>query len=171
MNNKKVLVTGYSGSGKTALVNRFVHNRFSHSYTADYQLKVDKKDVRINKKTVNLVLWTAPGSVSQVKSFKSFYLGTDALIHVIDVNKPGSFADLDTWINHYKKHLPSTPVYLACNKIEDNPDLDCSQYFEDFDCYKIFFTSAKNTFMVDNMFQSIAADLVNENFDHKIKIY
>ena len=171
MNSKKVLVTGYSGSGKSALVNRFVHNRFSNTYSADYQLKVDKKDVCINQKTVNLVLWTAPGSVSEVKSFKSFYLGTDALVHVIDVNKPSSFSDLDNWINHYKKHLPATPVYLACNKIEDNMNLDCSSYFEEFDCYKIFFTSAKNTFMVNDMFASIAADLVNENYGHKIKIY
>jgi small GTP-binding protein len=171
MTTKKILITGYQTSGKTALVNRFVKNRYTNSYQSDVQLTVDKKNVTVNKKDVTLVFWTTPGAASQLKSFKSFYLGTDALVHVIDVNKPSSFADLDRWISHYKKHLPSTPVYLACNKIEENINLDCSAYFENFDCYRIFFTSAKNNFMVSDLFIAIAADLIDEPYSQKIKIY
>ena len=171
MYSKKVLITGYATCGKSSLVNRFVHNRFLHSYSADNQLKVDKKEVTINKKSINLVCWTVPGKELKIKSFRSFYLGTDALVHVVDVNNPSTFVDVHDWILHYRKHLPSTPVYLACNKIEDNVDLDMTNYFDDIDCYKIFFTSAKNSFMVKNLFTSIAADLVNEDYNHTIKVY
>ncbi len=171
MNNKKILVTGYSGCGKTALVNRFTNDRFSYSYNTDEHLRIEKKDVSIHNKNLNLILWTVPGSASQLKSFKSFYLGTDALIHVIDINRPATFSDFDSWIEHYKKHMPSTPVYLVCNKIEENLNIDCSSYFDDFDCYRTFFTSAKNNFMVSEMFYSIAADLINETYFQKIKSY
>jgi Ras-related protein Rab-7A len=171
MHNKKILLTGYNHCGKSALVNRFVNKRFSHGYSCDQQLRIAKKEVAINQKKVNLIIWTAPGNSSQIKSFKSHYLGTDALVHVVDVNQPSSFSDLESWMIHYKKHLPDVPLYIACNKIESNINLDCSDFFTDFDCYRIFFTSAKNNFMVSEMFEAIAADLLNESYHHKIKIY
>ncbi len=171
MNNKKILVTGYSGCGKTALVNRFTNDRFSYSYSSDEQLRIEKKELSLHNKNVNLILWTVPGTASQLKSFKSFYLGTDALIHVIDINNPSSFSDFDAWMEHYKKHMPSTPVYLACNKIDENLNIDTSSYFSDFDCYRTFFTSARSNFMVNEMFYMIAADLMNETYYQKIKSY
>jgi len=171
MQNKKILITGYSQCGKSSIVNRLVNNRFHYSYSEDSQLCIARKELAINKKKINFVIWTAPGSVSNLKSFKSYYLGTDALIHVVDVNNPSTFSDLDAWISHYQKFLPGTPVYLTCNKIESNINLDCSDFFTQFDCYRTFFTSAKNNFMINEMFQTIAADLLNEPFFQKIKIY
>jgi predicted GTPase len=90
---------------------------------------------------------------------------------VVDINNPSTFYNLDEWMEHYKKHLPSTPVYLACNKIDENVDLDCSDYFEQIACNKIFFTSAKDNFKVKELFETICYDMMNAKPHHRIKVY
>lgn len=168
---KKILVMGCENSGKSALITRFVHNRFSYSYSADTQIKVEKKTMRTKTGPLNLVIWIAPGYVQQVRAFKSCYLGTDALVHVIDINNPSTFYNLEEWLAHYKKHLPGTPVYLVCNKIDENIDLDCENYFDDVECNKMFFTSAKDNFKVSELFSTICTDVTNEKHHYRIKVY
>lgn len=169
--SKKVLVAGHCSSGKTSLVNRFVNNRFSYSYTADKQIKVDKKNIKINNHDLRLVIWTAPGSIQKVKAFKSCYIATDVIIHTVDVNNPSSFGDLDEWLAQYKKYMPATPVYIACNKIDTNLNLDASHYFEQVACHRLFFVSAQDNFNIKEMFESIGCDLLNIPSNQRIKVY
>ncbi|HNR21106.1 MAG TPA: GTPase domain-containing protein [Bacteroidia bacterium] len=169
--NKKILVMGHASSGKTSLVNRFVNNRFSHGYTPDKQIKVDKKHLKIKSNDLRVVVWTAPGEIQKVKAFKSCYIGTDVILHTVDVNNPSTFADVDEWLKQYKRYMPATPVYIACNKIDANIELDATCYFKDIASYRLFFVSAKENFKVAEMFDAICHDLLNLNNNAKIKVY
>lgn len=169
--NKKILVMGHSSSGKSSIVGRFVNNRFSYSYVSDKQIKIDKKNLKLKNHDLRFVIWSTPGNIQKVKAFKSCYIGTDVIIHVVDVNNASTFADLDEWLLQYKRYMPATPVYIACNKIDTNLDLDPTSYFKDVDCYRLFFVSAKDDFKVKEMFESIGYDLLNISKNSRIKVY
>src|SRR6185295_15250827 len=56
MIQKKVCMVGLFGTGKTSLVQRFVHSLFSERYLSTVGVKIDRKQVDLDGTTVALVL-------------------------------------------------------------------------------------------------------------------
>ena len=65
--NKKVILVGHFGVGKSSLVKRFVHSQFSEEYITTIGVKIDKKAITVNGITVNLLIWDIAGEDSQKK--------------------------------------------------------------------------------------------------------
>jgi len=57
MIQKKVCMVGVFGTGKTSLVQRYVHSLFSSKYHSTVGVKIDRKQVRVGETDVNLLLW------------------------------------------------------------------------------------------------------------------
>ena len=61
MIQKKVCMIGVFGTGKTSLVQQYVHSKFSEKYHSTVGVKIDRKTVDVNGETVSLVLWDIAG--------------------------------------------------------------------------------------------------------------
>jgi len=57
MIQKKICMVGVFGTGKTCLVQQFVHSRFSVKYHSTVGVKIDRKVVPVEEGEVTLLLW------------------------------------------------------------------------------------------------------------------
>jgi len=84
MIQKKVCMVGVYGTGKTSLVQRFVHSLFSAKYHSTVGVKVDRKAVQVGDTPVNLLLWDVEGSTADQEIPSSYLRGAHAMFFVAD---------------------------------------------------------------------------------------
>ncbi|XP_039262109.2 uncharacterized protein LOC120338225 [Styela clava] len=95
----KVVVVGDSGSGKTSIVKRFVHNKFEEEYlrTTDVDITSVVKKLNVPEHAIVTVeLWDVPGE-NDVDLRKTYYLDVDAVIVVVDISSEDSLNVAGSW--------------------------------------------------------------------------
>ena len=84
MIQKKVCMVGVYGTGKTSLVQRFVHSMFSARYHSTVGVKIDRKAVDIDGTPLTIVLWDLAGRDGQEDIPTSYLRGAHAMLYVAD---------------------------------------------------------------------------------------
>ncbi|MBV8654266.1 MAG: GTP-binding protein [Alphaproteobacteria bacterium] len=87
---KKICVLGGFGVGKTSLVKRYVESIFSETYLTTVGVKIDKKSVDLEDRTVTLILWDVAGE-DDISSMRLSYLrGSAGYVLVADGTRPAT---------------------------------------------------------------------------------
>ncbi len=87
---KKICMLGGFSVGKTSLVKRYVHSVFSEAYLTTVGVKIDKKTVDLDDRTVNLILWDLAGE-DDINSFRITNLrGAAGYVLVADGTRPST---------------------------------------------------------------------------------
>ncbi|GLX78686.1 GTP-binding protein [Thalassotalea insulae] len=164
MIQKKVCLLGASSVGKTSLVKQFVEGIFNEKYLTTIGVKVDRKALTIEDKTIQLMLWDIEGN-DRYNQFQQRYLrGAAAYILVMDQTRFSSLADgID--IHTQARQVTDCPAILAINKndLAANWQWDSEEvkrYHNLFE--RQFSTSAKTGENVDNMFTCLAKLLLED---------
>ena len=159
MLSKKVILTGSFGVGKTSLFNRFISNTFSERYLTTIGVKVDKKSVTIHGQDITLILWDIAGEVTQDKVPTTYFLGTSAIIYVVDLTRPSTHVNVDHDISFLMDLLPGCVVKIVGNKMDllSPQQLQMLEHQINFDVI----TSAKTGENVEELFTEIAAELIS----------
>lgn len=84
MLDQKICMLGAFAVGKTSLVQRFVTSLFSEQYQTTIGVKVDKKTVAVEDRSVNLVIWDLYGEDDFQKLRLSYLRGSSGYFLVID---------------------------------------------------------------------------------------
>lgn len=113
---KKVVIAGHFGVGKTSLVSRFVHQKFSDQYLTTIGVKIDKKVVQIGDATIKMMLWDIAGESSAMKIPKKYLAGAHGLLYVFDLNREETYKDLDSDLFELHKSLKGCPSIVLGNK-------------------------------------------------------
>jgi small GTP-binding protein len=157
--SKKVILVGNFGVGKTSLIQRFVHSKFSENYLTTIGVKIDKKVVDIDDIKVNLILWDIAGETSTLKVPKSYVLGAHGFFYVFDVSREETYNKLEDDLVELKSMLPHAVSAILGNKsdliAEDQMDQIRSQLN-----VPITFTSAKEDSNVEKAFLELAKQLL-----------
>lgn len=120
----KVLLVGDVGTGKTSIVQRYVHGAFSAHQKAtvgvDFGLKVIKWDENV---TVRLQIWDIAGQERFGKMTRVYYQDGVAALVVFDATRQSTFEATKKWKSDIdsKVTLPNgdpIPVILLANKID-----------------------------------------------------
>lgn len=124
----KVLVLGDSGVGKSALLRRYVDNRYDASYVStigvDFKIKSLVLDGDI---LIKLQLWDTAGQERFRSVTQSYYRGADGVFFVVDMtdlqtlrNLPGSWLhDLSEQCGSLRPEDPEAPaLMLLANKAD-----------------------------------------------------
>ena len=114
--SKKVALLGHYGVGKSSLVNRFVHQKFSSQYVTTIGVNIEKKVVELAQATVSMIIWDIAGETSQTKVPDAYKLGTHGVIYVFDLTRPDTFRHLDDDVAILRKKLLDVPILLIGNK-------------------------------------------------------
>ena len=114
--NKKVILVGHFGVGKTSLVQQFVHSKFSEAYLTTIGVKIDKKEVDVDGLKVNLLIWDIAGETAQSKVPKSYQLGAHGVLYVFDLSRPSTYNNLHEQLDYIKELLPGVPIEVLANK-------------------------------------------------------
>tara|TARA_A100000171_G_scaffold48269_1_gene55526 strand:+ start:1211 stop:1687 length:477 start_codon:yes stop_codon:yes gene_type:complete len=114
--NKKVILVGHFGVGKTSLVQQFVYSKFSEKYLTTIGVKIDKKVVEFEGYQMTLLIWDIAGETEQNSVSKSYKLGSHGIIYVFDLTRPSTYENLDKQLDYLKTLLPNAPIQILGNK-------------------------------------------------------
>ena len=118
MIQKKVCMVGVYGTGKTSLVQRFVHSLFSAKYHSTVGVKIDRKAVELGGTTVNLLLWDVEGKTAEQDIPASYLRGAHAVFYVADGTRRDTFEQLFDLREHARSAAGDVPSVVALNKAD-----------------------------------------------------
>ncbi len=157
---KKVILTGNFGVGKTSLFNRFLYSQFNEKYLTTIGVKVDKKTLCIDGEEVILLIWDIAGEISQDKVPVSFYLGSGAIIYVLDLTRPSTYVNLKSDLDYLEKMVPDAPIRIVANKLDLVNSVELENLKTQITPPPTIFTSAKSGENVDFLFTDLAKELI-----------
>lgn len=118
MLQKKICILGSFAAGKTSLVSRLVHNRFSDKYLTTIGVRIDKKSVTLGEQEVNLIVWDLYGEDEFLKIRTSYLRGASGYLLVVDSTRRST---LDTAVRLQRtaeETVGTVPFVLALNKCD-----------------------------------------------------
>nr|WP_294524876.1 Rab family GTPase [uncultured Rhodopila sp.] len=118
---KKICMLGAFSVGKTSLVRRYVSSVFSDAYLTTVGVKIDKKAVDLDGRTVNLILWDLAGE-DDVNALRLSYLrGAAGYVLVADGTRPATLDVALSLRGRVENDYGPLPFVLLLNK-NDLPD-------------------------------------------------
>ena len=118
MIQKKVCMVGVHGTGKTSLVQRFVHSIFSAKYHSTVGVKIDRKSVKVGETEVNLLLWDVEGRSADQEIPASYLRGAHAVFYVADGTRRETFEQLFSLQELARSAAGDVPSIVAFNKYD-----------------------------------------------------
>ncbi|RDE17856.1 MAG: GTP-binding protein, partial [Candidatus Thorarchaeota archaeon] len=121
---RKVVMIGAGGSGKTALVNRFLTQKFSEQYIVTIGSQFAVKTVTVNDfngrtVVVKLLVWDLAGQERFDFIRSSYYKGSKGALLVYDTTRKSTWAELPKWIQETESALGlRIPIILLANKVD-----------------------------------------------------
>lgn len=158
----KVLLTGNFGVGKTSLFQRFILSKFDERYLTTIGVKVDKKQIQIERGIVEVFLWDVAGEVSQDKVPISYFLGAHGIIYVFDLTRPLTYQNLERDIAYLRKLAPKATIKIVGNKRDLVSEEQLQQIFSVLDLPANIVTSAKTGENVDTLFYDLATEMFDK---------
>lgn len=159
MIQKKVCMVGVHGTGKTSLVQRYVHSIFSAKYHSTVGVKIDRKPVKLGDTTVNLLLWDVEGRTAEQEIPASYLRGARAVLYIADGTRRETFDQLFDLRDLARAAAGDVPSIVALNKSDlkdqwvlgpaDTAKLDAAGF-------RTVLTSAKTGDGVEDAFRWVA---------------
>lgn len=116
MIQKKVCMVGVFGTGKTSLVQRFVHSMFSDRYLSTVGVKIDRKPMELDGTSLTLVLWDLAGRDGHEDITTSYLRGAHAVLYVADGTRKETCDQLPELRSLARGAAGEVPEVLALNK-------------------------------------------------------
>ena len=116
MIQKKVCMVGLFGTGKTSLVQRFVHSMFSERYLSTVGVKIDRKPIQVDGAELTLVLWDLAGRDGHEDITTSYLRGAHAILYVADGTRRETCDQLSELRALVRDAAGEVPEVLALNK-------------------------------------------------------
>ncbi|OEK06956.1 Rab family GTPase [Roseivirga misakiensis] len=159
--SKKVILIGHFGVGKSSLVKRFVHQKFSEDYITTIGVKIDKKVVNVKGLSVNMIIWDIAGEDSQQKVPASYRLGAHGALYVFDVSRPSTYEKLTEELAFLNDIIPDIPIQILANKCDLLSEEELKEVLEKVANPQVFQTSAKTGDHVEEAFELLAKSMVS----------
>lgn len=118
MIQKKICMVGVHGTGKTCLVQQYVHSIFSVKYLSTVGVKIDRKQVKVGDEDVTLMLWDLEGRDGNKDISPSYVRGAHGIIYVADGTRPETVEQLKDIRKLVTDALGEIPSVVALNKID-----------------------------------------------------
>ena len=116
MIQKKVCMVGLFGTGKTCLVQRFVHSIFSAKYHSTVGVKIDRKPISVDGTDVTMLLWDLAGRQDDEDISPSYLRGSHGIIYVVDGTRRETFDQMFELRALADRTVGELPSVVALNK-------------------------------------------------------
>jgi small GTP-binding protein len=118
MIQKKICMVGVFGTGKTCLVQRYVHSIFSDRYLSTVGVKIDRKEVQVGDQTVKLMLWDLEGRDGARDVNAGYVHGAHGVIYVVDGTRPDTLDGMYQIREMVTAAMGEIPSVVAVNKTD-----------------------------------------------------
>lgn len=166
MLQKKICMVGVYGTGKTCLVQRYVHSIFSARYLSTVGVKIDRKEIALDGQSVMLLLWDLEGRDDHHDVNTSYLRGAHGLIYVVDGTRRETYDQMFEIRDIVTAALGPIPSAVAINKTDLTAEWKLTPAdeaaVETHGLHRVR-TSAKTGEGVEAMFQWLARSAVGGN--------
>jgi len=159
MLQKKICMVGMFATGKTCLVQRYVHSIFSPRYLSTVGVKIDRKEVNVRGDPVTLLLWDLEGRDGNHDVNPSYVRGAHGLIYVVDGTRRETFDQAFEIRDVISSQVGEIPCAFAFTKSDLTDEWKLTQADEDAVSARglhVLRTSAKSGAGVEETFQWLA---------------
>jgi small GTP-binding protein len=118
MIQKKICMVGVFGTGKTCLVQQYVHSIFAARYLSTVGVKIDRKDVMSHGQQVRMMLWDLEGRDGTRDVNQSYVRGAHGIIYVADGTRPETVDGMLEIRSLVESAVGAIPAVVALNKID-----------------------------------------------------
>jgi small GTP-binding protein len=122
MIQKKICMVGVFGTGKTCLVQQYVHSIFSVKYLSTVGVKIDRKEVQIGGDKVTLMLWDLEGRDGTRDVSASYVKGAHGILYVADGTRRETVEQLQDIRKIVTDAIGAVPSVVALNKVDLKDD-------------------------------------------------
>lgn len=159
---KKVCMLGAFAVGKTSLVQRFVYTIFSDTYQTTVGVNIEKKEVVVEDKQVDLIIWDLYGEDDFQTVRMSYLRGASGCIYVVDGTRKTTLEVVSRLYENANEVIGRVPVVFLVNKndLKDSWEVtpDALEALQKRGA--VFETSAKTGMHVEMAFQHLARLMV-----------
>ena len=118
MTYRKICLLGASAVGKTSLVRRYVHGKFSEIYRTTIGVQIDRREVALGERCVSLVIWDLEGDDAFAQLQVSYLRGAAGYLLVADGTRAAT-VDTALRLDHRARAaLGDRPHMLLLNKLD-----------------------------------------------------
>jgi len=101
----KIVIVGSSSVGKSALIVRFVDDRFKDDLLATIGVDFRFRTLTVDGRKVKLQIWDTAGQESFCTIISAYYKSADAIILVYDLTEPATFRDINEfWLGEIEQN-------------------------------------------------------------------
>jgi len=116
MLQKKICMIGMFSTGKTSLVQRYVHSLFSAKYLTTVGVKIDRREAQANGQPVMLMLWDLEGREATRDINPSYLRGAHGVLYVVDGTRRDTFDQMFEIHELVTSTVGDVPSVVALNK-------------------------------------------------------
>ena len=179
---KKVILFGNSGVGKTSIFKRYFKNEFGGNYNSSIGIDFQTKEIKRKSKQYSIKVLDTAGQERFRSITSSYFHMGDYFLLIFDLTNRNSLNAIPEWIESLKECVEKPKYMIIGNKsdLERNqiPDDEINDSLEGKDHYKIndenfIKVSAKTGKNIDKAFDyllDIIDQDINENEDEEIII-
>lgn len=117
-NQLKCVMLGKHNVGKSCLVERFLHDRWTPTLDLTVGAAFVSKDVVVGKHTVTMGLWDTAGSERYQAMTRHYYQGAAAAIICYDLTDASTWEKVTYWVNEILAANEHCIISLVGNKVD-----------------------------------------------------
>ena len=168
----KLSLIGDGSVGKTSMAQRYVHGVFQADYKATIGTFISKKECNFEKlnTSVKFIIWDLAGQDQFQRLWPDYLTDTRAGIIMFDLTNKKSFENVKKWYEIITRVAdPNVILILVGNKRDllESREVSSEEGMELAKELKIYYmeTSVKTNENVDDVFESIALQIINQNVE------
>jgi small GTP-binding protein len=114
----KVLILGDPAVGKSSLVRRFVHGKFSADYLMTIGMEPYSRYETIQNSRICYAIWDIAGADNFRVMHRIYFQGAVGSLVAFDVTRRESFENVDEWVADARSAVPNQFIVLLGNKTD-----------------------------------------------------
>ncbi len=118
MERRKVCLLGPFAVGKTSLATRYVHRVFHERYLTTIGVRVDRAQVRVGTREIDLLVWDIEGDDEFAPLRTSYLRGASGYLLVADGTRPSTIEAAERLHDRVTETLGDVPFVMVVNKAD-----------------------------------------------------
>lgn len=114
----KVVIVGDVDSGKTALTERFINNKFLGKLPTTLGVDIKEVETKGSDRNIKFQIFDCSGQESFRTILSTYYERADIFIVCIDLDKPNDFNAVNEWISNVRKQNKKAELLLVGTKVD-----------------------------------------------------
>ena len=115
----KYIIVGDPSVGKSNLLMKFAHNKFTEEYQATIGVEFGAKNIELNKQIYRIQIWDTAGQENFRSITRAYYKNSVCAMIVYDITSSETFQHIQNWIEDIRNQSPKTVlIILIGNKID-----------------------------------------------------